>query len=317
MVGWQGVDSPASVWWTPAKINLFLAIPARRADGYHELETLMTAVTIFDTLVFTPSAEAAITVSCEWSAGIVAQRGSGRNAGAQSGPWEPLPPQEQNLVWRALRLLQQRSGISGGARVRLIKRIPSAAGLGGASSDAATALLAANAAWKLGWSDEQLALLAEEVGSDVPFFLHARPAICRGRGEQMERVAVPGGLPLVLVRPPEGLSTAEVYRLCGPGSESTNAEGVVSAMQRGDRSKLERALLNRLQPPAEQLSRGVSELLATLRRQVGSGHMSGSGSSCFVVGQSARHARRLAARLRAEGWQAACHVTTTDRRERN
>lgn len=316
MVGWQGEFPSASVWWTPAKINLFLAIPARRTDGFHELETLMTAVTIFDTLVFMPSAGAEIGLSCEWSAGISAQWKAGGSSGSGKRPWDPLPPLEQNLVWRALRLLQQRSGTSFGARVRLIKRIPAAAGLGGASSDAATALVAANSGWQLGWSDERLAELAAEIGSDVPFFLHARPAICRGRGEQRKGVALPGGLPVVIVRPPAGLGTAEVYRNCRPGMESTVAEQVVAALQRGDRRAVEQSLVNRLQPPAEQLSPWVGKLVAALKRHGGSGHMSGSGSSCFLLGKSARHARRLAARMRAEGWQAACQARGTDRVER-
>jgi 4-diphosphocytidyl-2-C-methyl-D-erythritol kinase len=311
----QGDDPSASVWWTPAKINLFLAVSARRADGYHELETLMTAVTIFDTLVFALLAKGEIELSCEWAAGIAAQR---RASGAEPAPcpWDPLPPQEQNLVGRALRLLQQRSGTRFGARVRLVKRIPSAAGLGGASSDAATALVAANVGWGLNWSLEQLAELAAEIGSDVPFFLHAWPAICRGRGEQMERVSLPGMLPVVVVRPPMGLSTAEVYRHCQPGRDATTAGYVVAALQRGDRKKGELGLLNRLQAPAEQLSPWVGKLTSALKRQAGAGHMSGSGSSCFVIGKSARHARRLAARLRAEGWQAAHRVATTNRVER-
>jgi 4-diphosphocytidyl-2-C-methyl-D-erythritol kinase len=132
----------------------------------------------------------------------------------------------------------------------------------------------------------------------------------------MEQVALPGRLPVVVVRPPAGLSTAEVYRHCQPGRDTATAGQVVSALQRGNRKEGEQRLLNRLQAPAEQLSPWVGKLTAALKRHTGAGHMSGSGSSCFVIGKSARHARRLAAQLRAEGWQASCHAATTNRVER-
>ncbi len=114
-------------------------------------------------------------------------------------------------------LLRDRAGIRAGARLRLLKRIPATAGLGGGSSDAAAALLAGNVGWNLNWSRERLMELAAELGSDVPFFLAGGAAICRGRGEVVAPVGRLGTLFGVVVRPPVGLSTARVYGHCRPG----------------------------------------------------------------------------------------------------
>lgn len=319
MVSRHGVDSSEStIWWTPAKVNLFLAVPAKRADGYHEIETLIVAVKLFDTLEFQVRPEPDVEFSCEWAAGIAAQINGCQNDrgrgvfGDDALPWDRLPASEQNLVWRTLQLFRQRAEVKQGARVRLVKRIPAAAGLGGASSDAATALVAANLAWRVGWSIEQLEEVAAEVGSDVPFFVRSQPAICRGRGEQMNWVKVPGGRPIVIVRPPGGLSTPEVFRNCNPGAEKTTTQDLIAALRQGDSAKIKQGLTNRLQPPAERLSDGVAKLMAALKRECGGSQMTGSGSSCFLIANHRRQARRMAARLRGQGWQAACSTLTTD-----
>ena len=123
---------------TPAKLNLFLEVLGRRADGYHELETLMVAVSLFDSLHFSPRNDGRIRLSCRWSlgheAGVVRAERTGRLAA-----WDLLPPEQTNLVWRAVEKLRQRAGVESGIDIQLIKNIPSAAGLGGASSDAAAA----------------------------------------------------------------------------------------------------------------------------------------------------------------------------------
>jgi 4-diphosphocytidyl-2-C-methyl-D-erythritol kinase len=320
----HGVDSSEStIWWTPAKVNLFLAVPAKRADGYHEIETLVVAVTLFDTLEFKVTPEPELHFSCEWAAGIAAQINRGQSNASESDlgdeamPWDALPANEENLVWHALHLFRQRAEVKQGARVRLVKRIPAAAGLGGASSDAATALVAANVAWHVGWSIDQLIALAAEFGSDVPFFVRSRPEICRGRGERMERVTIPGGRPLVIVRPPGGLSTPEVFRNCEPGPEPTTPRALIHALRHGDPAKVKQALRNRLQPPAERLSLWIPKLMAALKREGGASQMTGSGSSCFLIANHRRQARRLAARLRGEGWQAACSTVTTDHVEQS
>ena len=130
---------------TPAKLNLFLEVLGRRTDGFHEIETLMTPISMFDTLCLANNAGGDIRVTCQWAAGIAAQSVAERGRTL----WETLPDAADNLVFRALERLRTRAGIAWGATVRLIKRIPAAAGLGGASCDAAAALVGANRLWQL------------------------------------------------------------------------------------------------------------------------------------------------------------------------
>jgi 4-diphosphocytidyl-2-C-methyl-D-erythritol kinase len=221
---------------------------------------------------------------------------------ATATPWESLPPPEDNLVLRALDRLRRQAGVELGARVRLSKRIPSAAGLGGASSDAAAALWAANLAWQLDWSTDQLACLAAELGSDIPFFFSGGVAVCRGRGEEISEL---DGLPVldfVVVRPAEGLSTADVYRRCRPADVARCSSDIVNAWRRGDRAAVGRLLHNGLQEPARQLSPAISQLQTAMEACGVLGHqLSGSGTSYFGLCRHVRHARQVAGRLRSQG----------------
>src|SRR5271166_3733614 len=168
-------DAVGIVVQTPAKLNLFFEVLGKRSDGYHEIETLMCPISWYDTLCFRESSSEDLELEC--------QRGSA--ASGRIG-FEEVPRDGRNLVLRAVDLVRRRTGTKQGARLRLIKRIPTAAGLGGGSSDAAAALVAASLGWKLGLSLPELASLAAELGSDVPFFLNRGPAVCRGRGERIE-----------------------------------------------------------------------------------------------------------------------------------
>jgi 4-diphosphocytidyl-2-C-methyl-D-erythritol kinase len=213
-----------------------------------------------------------------------------------------LPEGRENLVLRAVELLRQQAGVDCGATLRLVKRIPIAAGLGGGSSDAAAALVAANEGWGLGRSPQELARMSTQLGSDVPFFLVGGAAICRGRGEQVEPVAVPAAMHFVVVYPPEGLSTAAVYNVCRPAKHPRTLAPLLDALLRGDISQTGRLLFNRLQPAAEKLSPWIGRLQHHLARQDCLGHgMSGSGTSYFGLCRHARHARRVARRLQANG----------------
>lgn len=282
--------------WAPAKLNLFFEVLGRREDGFHEIETLMAAVSLYDRLVLEPIPQAAagpdraVELDCRWAIA---------DGDARFGP---LPAPSENLVTRALLRFRERSGSAFGARVWLDKSIPPAAGLGGGSSDAAAALLAANLAWEVNWPLDRLASLAAEVGSDVPFFLGAPAAICRGRGE---RVAPVGQLPqmwFVIVRPPEGLSTAAVYAGVRPALRPRSVEPLAAALRSGDRRGLRQLLHNGLEPAAAQLSPWIGRLHREFQ-QLGclAEQMSGSGSSYFGVCPSARHARRTANRLASRG----------------
>jgi 4-diphosphocytidyl-2-C-methyl-D-erythritol kinase len=147
----------------------------------------MIAVTIFDTLCFEPADSPDLNLTCRW--------GYGASARAADGSFGDVPEGADNIVWRAVERVRQRAGVSGGASIELTKRIPAAAGLGGASSDAAAALVAANLGWQLGWSREELASLAAELGSDIPFFLGRGAAICRGRLDCVRRMSMPTAAP--------------------------------------------------------------------------------------------------------------------------
>jgi 4-diphosphocytidyl-2-C-methyl-D-erythritol kinase len=275
----------------PAKLNLFFEVLGKRPDGYHEIETLMCPIDIFDTLHFREDNDGQVRLGC---------RCVGGPGGPQSRGLADLPEGPKNLVVRAVELARRRAGITGGARLTLVKRIPSAAGLGGGSSDAAAALAAANLGWRLGRSRDELMDWAAELGSDVPFFLADSSAVCRGRGEQVERVKAMGAMSFVVVYPPEGLSTAEVYGHCRPAEDARSVQPLLRALQRGDWSESGRLLWNRLQPAAEELSPWVSRLRQAFTQLDCLGHgMSGSGSSYFGLFRHALHARRSARRLQA------------------
>jgi 4-diphosphocytidyl-2-C-methyl-D-erythritol kinase len=277
----------------PAKLNLFFEVLAKRGDGYHEIETLMCPIDLFDTLCFESVPGGGVEFKCRCAAEANGPSGRGLHE---------VPEGLDNLVVRAVELVRRRARVSFGARVVLVKRIPAAAGLGGGSSDAAAALVAANEGWQLGRSPNELADWAAELGSDVPFFLADGPAICRGRGERVEPVLGLGGLWFVVVYPPAGLSTAAVYAACRPAAQARQIQPLLDALRRGDLEEAGRGLWNRLQPAAEELSPWVKRLGQEFCEQDCLGHgMSGSGSSYFGVYRHARQARRSARRLYARG----------------
>jgi 4-diphosphocytidyl-2-C-methyl-D-erythritol kinase len=274
---------------TPAKLNLFFEVLGKRDDGYHEIETLMCPIGWYDTLCFGETSGEDLELEC----------GRGSLAGDGSG-FDEVPRDGRNLVLRAVDLVRRRTGTKRGARLRLIKRIPTAAGLGGGSSDAAAALVAANLGWKLGLSLLDLASLAAELGSDVPFFLNRGPAVCRGRGERIEAMRGLGLMNFVVVRPPEGLATAAVYGVCRAAAAPRPLQPLLDALRQGNVRRAGCLLFNRLQAAAEQLSPWIARLGRLLAAEDCLGHgMSGSGTACFGLFRSALQARRVARRLLA------------------
>jgi 4-diphosphocytidyl-2-C-methyl-D-erythritol kinase len=287
----------------PAKLNLFLDVFGRRGDGYHELETLMVPVRLWDGLSMAPLASHA-------GAPQGAIRFSVRSSFTGPGNSDPqaIPATSDNLVVRALELLRRRSGCELGADVELVKRIPAAAGLGGGSSDAAAALRLANLAWGLSWSQQRLATLAAEVGSDVPFFLFGGAAVCRGRGEVIEPIVGAAPLHFVLVKPPVDLSTADVYQAYAKrvaaggerGRAASRIDALVVALRRGRLTDVGRLMRNSLQAAAATLTPWVDKAKAAFDELDFLAHqLSGSGSAYFGLCRHAQHARRLATVLRA------------------
>jgi 4-diphosphocytidyl-2-C-methyl-D-erythritol kinase len=260
----------------PAKLNLFLEVLARRPDGYHEIESLMVTVSLFDTLTVTELGSEAIVLECD----------------------DPtLPTGSANLVVQAAERLRTATGCSRGARITLKKVIPAQAGLGGGSSDAAAALVALDRVWDLGMTASRLDTVAAEIGSDVAFFLHAPAAVCRGRGERVEPVALRQPLHFVLVASTIGLRTADVYRDVRPPETPRRIGPVLDALALGGPADLGRSLFNRLQPVAEtirpELVR-VRDALANLDPPLCGSLMSGSGSAYFGLCRDSAAAKAAA-----------------------
>lgn len=174
-------------WPAPAKLNLMLHITGRRGDGYHELQTVFQFLEFGDELSFSLRADSAIQLS--------------------GNPGVAL---EQDLIWRAARLLQQSTGCEQGADIEIHKRLPMGGGLGGGSSDAATCLHALNRLWQLELSSPQLAELGLQLGADVPIFVHGFAAFAEGVGERLTPVELEQAWYLV-ISPPISVTTGEIF----------------------------------------------------------------------------------------------------------
>jgi 4-diphosphocytidyl-2-C-methyl-D-erythritol kinase len=281
----------------PAKLNLYLEILGRRDDGFHELETLVTPIRLFDRLTWAPAQR-------DGSPSFSLQYDPSTSADACAA----APADSTNLVWRAFDLMARGAGIEPTGRVTLAKRIPIQAGLGGASSDAAAALVLANAAWELGYSRSRLSGLAAQLGSDVPFFLGAGAAICRGRGEQITPVRGLPRLDLVVIKPPGGVSTAQAYGSIQAGPTSAvsvrnshaRVNELVQLLRRYALAEAARRMKNRLESAAVKICPTIAMLREALSRCACHGHlMTGSGSAYFGVMRSARQARQAARQLAA------------------
>jgi 4-diphosphocytidyl-2-C-methyl-D-erythritol kinase len=263
----------------PAKLNLFLEILGRRPDGYHELESVMVAVDLYDTLNLAVDPSGSIQLSCD----------------------DPtLPTGPENLVVRAAERLKSESGCPLGATIVLRKAIPAQAGLAGGSSDAAATLMALDQLWETRISADRLDALAGEIGSDVAFFRQVPAAVCRGRGERVEALRMTRSLHFVLICPPIGLSTADVYRHLRPPDRPVPIGPVVEALVAGRPDALGRSLYNRLQPVAERLQPAlerVRDALASLGPSLDGHLMSGSGSAYFGLARDRNAAEDAARRL--------------------
>lgn len=284
----------------PAKLNLFFEVCQRRCDGFHEIETLMIPVSLFDSLSLRSAPRACVDARSSATIRFSCRDLSG---GVQSpDPHRRIPNDASNLVVRAVELLRGRVADDDlGAEIHLIKRIPAAAGLGGGSSDAAAALLAANVAWQLGWSRERLMELAAELGSDVPFFLGQGAAVCRGRGELVEACPGLGDWHAVIVTPPVGLSTAEVYGNVQVPEQPRSVDTFVESL-RGSAGQINTQTYNALESAANNLTPWIDRLRGEFTRVGCRNHaLSGSGSSYFGIYSHARQARRAARQLRARG----------------
>ena len=237
----------------PAKLNLFLHVTGRRADGYHLLQSVFMLLDWHDTLHF--------------------ERRPGARL-SREDPAAPLP--EDDLTLRAARALQAATGCTEGAHIQVDKRLPAEAGLGGGSSDAASCLLALNRLWGLGLPLPALEEIGLALGADVPFFLRGRNAWVEGIGEQITPVEVPAAR-FVVVKPPRGLATQDIFRhpALKRDSDSATISGFAANHFGFGRNDLE--------PIARQLCPDVGQALQWLGSQGLSGRMTGSGSAVFAL----------------------------------
>jgi 4-diphosphocytidyl-2-C-methyl-D-erythritol kinase len=261
--------------FAPAKINLSFEIKGRRADGFHEIETLMTPISLADRLTIEAGAShGAIEFSCD-------------------DPF--LPAGEDNLVVRAAKLFRDSAKITTSIKIVLEKKIPHGAGLGGGSSDAASTLLGLNELFGTGLSDKDLLSLAAPLGSDVPFFVVRSAAVCRGRGEIVEATSLARPLRVLLLKPDFGVPTSWAYR---KWKDSRELPAIDYAPQEFSGVRF----VNDLERPVFEKFVLLGHLKMWLRRQpeVGAALMSGSGSTVFAVLREGADGEPLAARVRSE-----------------
>ncbi len=261
----------AMLWRAPAKINIALHILGLREDGYHELDSVVAKVTLYDELLFRPRQDGEIRLTC-----------SGYDCGGV----------EDNLVLRAAKLLlENRLGVD----IELIKRIPAGAGLGGGSSDAATTLMALNRLWELNLTDEHLTDLAASLGSDVPLFLSAPAVRMTGRGEIIEPTKVhPFGA--ILYLPDLYCPTAKVYAAY---QKIRNPQSTIRNPQLDEiPSRWQDKVFNDLESAAMKVCPTLADISSNLADETHLPvHITGSGSAMFIICDDANEAESAIANL--------------------
>lgn len=253
----------------PAKINLFLHITGRRSNGYHELETIFQLLNWGDDL-------------------YINQDESETNISLSQHP-EVNFPIEENLIYKAAKLLQKESGCKKGAQLTLEKRIPIGAGLGGGSSNAATTLVALNHIWQVGMSLSELSALGLSLGADVPVFVEGYSAFANGIGEKLEPMALPENWFLVIT-PSIHVSTHEIFLNPQLTRDSSPIKIRALAARRGQ---------NDCQAVVEKLYPEVANARKTLEKFIPV-KMSGSGSSLFAECKDKGHAEQILNKLSSE-----------------
>lgn len=246
----------------PAKINLFLEILGKRQDGYHEIETVMQEVSLFD-YIYMENYDKNVVFTC-------------------SNP--KLSAGEDNLVVKAVRLLQNESKTYRGVKIHLDKRIPIGAGLGGGSSDAVATLVGLNKLWRIGYDEKQLMSLAGKLGSDTPFFVVGNTAICKGRGEIVTPYPINVSYNYIIIYPRFEVNTTMVYKNF-KNSLTKNLKDVSFFMREfisGNPNKLGAILHNRLEDVVFKLYPDLEKIKKALSKFNFCGVLlSGSGSALY------------------------------------
>ena len=263
----------------PAKLNLFLHVVGRRADGYHLLQSVFRLIDLGDTLRFSPREDDRI---------------------ERTSPLEDVP-EEADLCVRAARMLQSASGCRQGVDIALEKRLPMGGGLGGGSSDAATVLLALNRLWDLGWARARLQALGLKLGADVPFFLFGRNAFVEGIGEALQAIELPPAWYLV-VAPRASVPTAEIF---AAPNLTRNTKPLKMADFSAGWDGLRHLGRNDLEPVVRERYPEVARALSWLGQHA-EARMTGSGACVFAPFANEQDARDVLAQMPAgmRGWVA-------------
>ncbi|MGZ8846365.1 MAG: 4-(cytidine 5'-diphospho)-2-C-methyl-D-erythritol kinase [Pyrinomonadaceae bacterium] len=270
-----------------AKINLKLRVLGRRADGYHEIATIFQTVALHDTIRITATGSFEIEFSCD----------------------DPrLPTDETNLVARAAQALQERFGVGKGARVRLEKRVPTQAGLGGGSSDAAVTLMALAHLWELAITAQDLIDIGAQLGADVPFFFSGGTARGTGIGDNVAALRDAPEKFLLILKPTANISTSDAYQILDERSLTTpNSKSILSSSQRTEvfENADFDALENDFEPVAFELAPEISRAKAALLNAgAQTALLAGSGSAVFGVFESEAAQRRAIQAIELEtGWR--------------
>ncbi len=265
----------------PAKINLYLRVIAKRADGFHELVSLLHLLTLADEVTVTLTADGSVTLQCDR---------------------DDLGAAEQNLAVRAVRAWQQASGDARGAHVTLVKRVPHGAGLGGGSSDAAAVLRCLAALTGTDATDPRWTQAAAALGSDVPFFLTGGCAWAEGRGERLTELPPRPGLGVVVVKPPYGIATAAAYAGLRALTRVHLDGAAARALWAGGNDLLPHLCANDFAPGVFAAHPDAADAVAQLRAAGAcAAHLTGSGSALFGLFPDAGAAQRAAAGLQVHG----------------
>jgi len=271
----------------PAKINLSLKILGRRSDGFHEIETVLAPISLYDEIkVEKRSGKTGIVFRCDVPS---------------------VPQGDDNLVVRAAKAFVAKAKIDAAISIELHKKIPHGAGLGGGSSDAASMLLALNELFETNLPSEALSKIAETIGSDIPFFIFQSAAVCKGRGELVTALKLRQSLSLLLLKPGFAVSTSWAYHHWQGSREIPSVS--YATQEFGGQT-----FVNDLERPVFEKFVFLAQLKMWLLKQpeVDVALMSGSGSATFAVLREDAEADRIAERAKAELdpelWTCACET---------
>lgn len=274
----------------PAKVNLYLEVLGERDDGYHDIRSVMSPVSLCDELHFEVTEDGTVETITTISPLL-------RD---MDGDW--AEDSDRNLVTEAAQLLRVKTGCKYGVRVHLDKCIPVGGGMGGGSSDAAVTLRVLNELWELGLSREELMSIGSELGSDVPGLVHGGIVVLEGRGERVSALNTNGleGIWLVLVNPGFAVSTKDIYTRCSAGltSGAIPFSSMCSCLKAGDVEKVSECMFNGLQETVFSKYPAIEIIAEDICKAGAIGVLvSGSGASLFGVARDEQHACEIAERV--------------------